>query len=115
MRAFFAVHDLEKAREFYDLLFQVHGQVTPGRLAYVVEGLKVDFYELSPEQSREFQLTPGPSGGCGLCLARSGPLEALEQAGGRWLRAMGPTEWGAQIAHLEDPFGYRWELCQEAL
>lgn len=115
MRAFFVVPDLERARVFYDLLFQLTGQVTPGRLAYVVEGVKVDFYVLTAEQSHEFQLSPGPSSGCGLCLAHSGPLDVLEKAGGRWVRPMGRTEWGAQVAHLEDPFGFRWELCQEAL
>lgn len=111
MRAFFAVDDLERARDFYDVLFQAPGRLSPGRLAYVVEGVKVDFYVLTPEQSREFQLAPGPSQGCGLCLSCAGSWEALEQAGGRWLRPMGPTEWGAQVGHLQDPFGYRWELC----
>ena len=110
MRAFFAVTDLEKARAFYDLLFQGSGHLSEGRLAYIVEGFKVDFYRLTPEQTREYQLLPGPSQGCGLCLNYSGDLSQLEAAGGHWLRPMGPTPWGAQVAHLQDPFGYRWEL-----
>ncbi|MBX3167379.1 MAG: hypothetical protein KF760_08200 [Candidatus Eremiobacteraeota bacterium] len=114
MRAFFVVPDLARARAFYDVLFQVPGQLKPGRLAYLVEGFKLDFYVLTPEQSAEFQLKPGPAQGCGLCLAYAGDLPALEQAGGCWLRPMGLTEWGAQVGHLQDPFGFRWELCRES-
>ncbi|MBN9417667.1 MAG: VOC family protein [Candidatus Eremiobacteraeota bacterium] len=107
MRAFFAVANLEQARAFYDVLLGQSGILSPGRLAYVVEGFKLDFYQLTPEQSREFQLGPGTPGGCGLCLNYRGPLEQLE---GEWLRPMGPTEWGARVGHLLDPFGYRWEI-----
>ena len=112
MRAFFAVSHLERARAFYDLLLGVPGENRGARLAYVVEDFKLDFYVLTDEQSREFQLSPGSSQGCGLCLSFSGSLEALEAAGGCWLRPMGPTEWGAQVAHLQDPFGFRWELVR---
>lgn len=109
------VPDLGRAQAFYDVLFQVPGAVRPGRLAYTVEGFQLDFYALTPEQSAEFDLKPGPAEGCGLCLAYAGDLQALNQAGGLWLRPMGPTEWGAQVGHLRDPFGFRWELVQEAL
>lgn len=107
MRAFFAVSDLERARAFYNVLFQQSGKLTPGRLAYVVDGFQLDFYQLSPEQSREFQLGPGAPGGCGLCLKFPGNFQELE---GEWLRPPGPTEWGARVGHLLDPFGFRWEL-----
>ena len=107
MRAFFAVADLEQARTFYDVLFGQTGTLTPGRLAYLVDGFKLDFYQLTPEQSREFQLGPGAPGGCGLCLSYRGRLEELK---GEWLRPVGPAEWGAQVGHLLDPFGFRWEI-----
>ena len=107
MRAFFAVPDLERARAFYDVLFGKPGTLSPGRLAYVVDGFKVDFYRLSPEQSQEFQLGPGAPGGCGLSLAFEGRTEDLE---GQWLRPMGPTDWGPRVGHLLDPFGFRWEI-----
>lgn len=110
MRAFFVVPSLERARAFYDVLFTAAGTLSPGRLSYRVEGFQLDFYLLTPEQSQEFQLEPGPARGCGLCLTYHGQLATLEQAGGRWLRHMAPTEWGARVAHLEDPFGFRWEL-----
>lgn len=101
------VTNLELAREFYDVLFSTGGQLSPGRLAYRVDGFQLDFYQLTPEQSREFQLDSGSPGGCGLCLRYEGALENLQ---GQWLRPMGPTEWGEEVGHLLDPFGFRWEL-----
>ncbi len=105
--------DLERAQTFYDILFARPGKLGPGRLAYTVEGFQLDFYVLTPEQALEFQLHPGSGESCGLCLAYAGDLAKLEQAGAGWLRPMGPTEWGAQVGHLRDPFGFRWELMRE--
>jgi len=104
LRLFFVVEDLDRARAFYDPLFEQSGQLSEGRLAYVVDGVKLDFYRLTPQQAEEFQLQSGNSGIC---------LESNPDLNEGWVRPWGPAPWGGSLAHLQDPFGFRWELIRQ--
>ena len=101
MRLFFVVDDLGQAKNYYDALFEQSGNPSEGRLAYLVDGVKLDFYQLTPQQAEEFQLQPGSSG---ICLAGSPEFKE------GWVRPWGPAPWGGSLAHLQDPFGFRWEF-----
>ena len=103
MRLFFVVDDLDQAKKYYDSLFEQSGIPSEGRLAYVLDGVKLDFYVLTPQQAEEFQLRPGNSG---ICMERSPELQE------GWVRPWGPAPWGGSLAHLQDPFGFRWEFVK---
>jgi len=104
LRLFFVVDDLDQAQPYYDALFQQAGGRSERRLSYLVDGTKLDFYQLSDEQGQEFQLEPGK---CGICLEGRPDLKE------GWVRPWGPAPWGGSLAHLQDPFGFRWEFVNE--
>jgi len=103
---FAAVADLERSQIFYDALLGP-GERTQHRLRYLIHGLELHFYQLSPEQHRDFHLAaPPPQPSQGFSLLYDGPMPP----GSRIILDWSHAPWGGWMAHIEDPDGYRWEL-----
>lgn len=109
-----AVHDLTRARAFYEALGWKAGMTLDDVAFYQANGLVLSLWD-----AKAFTAETGlPAASGGICLAHNvadqaavdALLQAAKDAGGT-IQPAQQRAWGGYSGHLRDPDGHTWEIA----